>query len=88
MDPEPLVSQEARDRSTDPTKPSTARVLLTVEEAAARLSFSRTRVYALIKSGDIDSVRVGRLRRIPADAVLHYAARLVAEQSTHPGHAA
>ena len=39
------------------------RLLLSVEDAADRLSLSRTRLYALIKTGDIVSVRVGRLRR-------------------------
>lgn len=52
------------------------RVLLTVEAAAARLSISRTRMYALLKSGDVTSVRVGRLRRIPATALETFAAQL------------
>jgi excisionase family DNA binding protein len=43
-------------------------VLLTVEEAAELLRLGRTTVYALIKSGELASVPVGRLRRIrPAD---------------------
>lgn len=55
--------------------------LLTVEEAARRLSLGRTTIYALLKNGQITSVRVGRLRRIPAEALDAYTARLVAEQS-------
>ncbi len=44
------------------------RVLLTVEEAADRLSIGRTTLYALISAGQIASVRIGRLRRLrPAD---------------------
>jgi excisionase family DNA binding protein len=54
--------------------------LLTVEEAARRLSLGRTTVYALLKTGEITSVRVGRLRRIPAEALDTYTAHLVAEQ--------
>jgi excisionase family DNA binding protein len=43
-------------------------VLLKVEEAAELLRVGRTTVYALIKSGELASVPVGRLRRIrPAD---------------------
>ncbi|GIG57755.1 hypothetical protein Lfu02_21270 [Longispora fulva] len=43
-------------------------LLLTVEEAAGLLRIGRTNVYALIKTGELKSVPVGRLRRIrPAD---------------------
>lgn len=56
------------------------RSLLTVEEAALRLSIGRTTMYALLKDGQINSVRVGRLRRIPVEALAEYTARLVAEQ--------
>lgn len=52
------------------------RVLLTVEAAAEQLSFSRTRMYQLLKDGEIESVKVGRLRRIPAEALTVYVRRL------------
>jgi len=39
-----------------------------VEEAAHRLSIGRTTMYALLKARAIESIRVGRLRRVPADA--------------------
>ena len=55
-------------------------VLLTVEEAAQRLSIGRTTMYALLKAGQINSVRIGRLRRIPAEALTAYTDRLTAEQ--------
>ncbi|MGW7238670.1 helix-turn-helix domain-containing protein [Streptomyces sp. NPDC054804] len=51
-------------------------VLLTVEEAARRLRIGRTTCYALIRSGELESVPVGRLRRVPADALAAYVARL------------
>lgn len=57
-----------------------AKVFLTAEEAAARLSLGRTTVFALIESGDLVSVLVGRSRRVPARAVEMFAARLVTEQ--------
>ena len=41
------------------------RILLSVEDAAAQLALSRTRLYGLIKTGEIVSVRIGRLRRVP-----------------------
>jgi excisionase family DNA binding protein len=54
----------------------TGRALLTVEEAAHWLSVGRTTMYALIGAGAIDSVKVGRLRRVPADALTGYVSRL------------
>ncbi len=69
MDRDVLTSEEVSDSSTEPDRLRTPRVLLSVEDAAEQLSLSRTRLYALIKAGDIESVRVGRLRRVPADAL-------------------
>ncbi|MFF7675698.1 helix-turn-helix domain-containing protein [Actinacidiphila glaucinigra] len=51
-------------------------LLLTVEEAARRLGVGRTTCFALIASGELESVKVGSLRRIPADALAVYVARL------------
>jgi len=45
------------------------RLLLTVEQAAGRLNVGRSTAYALVLSGQLESVTVGRLRRVPADAV-------------------
>lgn len=50
--------------------------LLTVEEAADRLRIGRTRMFALVKSGEVESVLIGRLRRIPCRAVTSYADHL------------
>lgn len=55
------------------------RVLLTVAEAAERLGIGKTTTYALVRSGEIESVLIGRLRRIHIDAVNAYAAHLVAK---------
>jgi len=60
--------------------PTTARVLLSVEAAAQQLSIGRTSMFALIKAGEIETVRIGRLRRIPSDALNDYVRRLAAEQ--------
>lgn len=51
-------------------------VLLTVEEAAQRLRVSRTTMFGLIKSGEVESVQIGRLRRIRPDALTAYTQRL------------
>jgi excisionase family DNA binding protein len=52
------------------------RLLLTVEDAARALSISRTSMFALIKSGQVVSVKVGVLRRVPADALTTYITEL------------
>jgi excisionase family DNA binding protein len=51
-------------------------LLLTVEEAAQRLRLGRTLVYRLISSGELESVTVGRLRRVPAECLDEYVAAL------------
>ncbi|MFF2792159.1 excisionase family DNA-binding protein [Streptomyces sp. NPDC058049] len=61
----------AASHAADPTL-----VLLTVEEAARRLSIGRTTCFHLIGSGQLESVPIGRLRRVPAEAVHDFLARL------------
>ncbi|MER7511550.1 helix-turn-helix domain-containing protein [Streptomyces lavendulae] len=55
-------------------------VLLTVEEAARCLRIGRTTCFALIRSGELESLLVGGLRRVPADAPAAYLARRRAER--------
>ncbi|MFF7544234.1 excisionase family DNA-binding protein [Streptomyces canus] len=57
-----------------------APVLLTVEEAAYCLRIGRTTCFALIRTGELESLMVGGLRRVPADAPAAYLARRRAEQ--------
>ena len=52
------------------------RLLLTVEEAAERLGIGRTLMYSLVASSQVESVRIGRLRRIPDDALQDFILRL------------
>ena len=47
-------------------------LVLTVEEAAERLGVGRTVMYALVSSGAVESVRIGRLRRVPTDALVTF----------------
>jgi excisionase family DNA binding protein len=61
--------------------PAQPRTLLSVEAAAIQLSIGRTTMYALLKTGAIGSVKVGRLRRVPTDALAAYTTRLIAEQN-------
>ena len=66
----------------NPSTPNGPRVLLTVEQAAEQLGVGRTTVFALIKSGELPAVKLGRLRRVPLAEVEAYTARLMADQ--HP----
>lgn len=52
------------------------RLLLTVEEAAERLGVGRSTMYHLVLEGHVDSITVGRLRRIPVEALGEYIERL------------
>ncbi|WP_406360856.1 excisionase family DNA-binding protein [Streptomyces sp. NBC_00715] len=60
---------------TTPGDDDTTLVLLTVEEAARRLRIGRTTCFALIRTGELESIPVGRLRRVPVDAPAAYVAR-------------
>lgn len=51
------------------------RLLLTVVEAARRLEISRSLLYELMARDEIQSIRVGRLRRVPAEALSDYIRR-------------
>jgi excisionase family DNA binding protein len=51
-------------------------LLVDVIEAAQRLGCGRTTVYELISSGELETVTIGRLRRVPVDALTDYVNRL------------
>ncbi|MFD0369495.1 helix-turn-helix domain-containing protein [Streptomyces sp. NPDC127114] len=53
----------------------TTLVALTVSEAARRIGIGRTKLYEYVASGEIASVKIGSLRRIPAEAVNDFLAR-------------
>ncbi|WP_131787999.1 helix-turn-helix domain-containing protein [Protofrankia symbiont of Coriaria ruscifolia] len=52
------------------------KLLLTTTEAAELLGVSRTTVYELLNTEQIESVRIGRARRIPRTALVAYVDRL------------
>jgi excisionase family DNA binding protein len=64
---------------------SPAPLLLSVEEAAAQLRIGRSRMFELIRRGDVLSVKVGGSRRVPFDSVKAYVDRLVSEQAPDSG---
>jgi excisionase family DNA binding protein len=55
------------------------RVVLTIEEAAKRLGIGRTTMYALVMTGEVRSVTIGRLRRVPVQCLDEYIAALLSQ---------
>jgi excisionase family DNA binding protein len=53
-------------------------LLLTIEEAAERLQVGRCTMQALLLSGEVQSFKIGRLRRVPPGALEDYIARQMA----------
>lgn len=60
-------------------------MLLSIEEAAEMLAIGRTTMYAYLRSGTIDSVRVGRRRYVAVAAVENFLAQLVASDASPEG---
>ena len=56
----------------DVTLRTSDRMLLSVEEAAERLSISRAQMWRLISRGEVSSLHVGRLRRVEPEALAVY----------------
>ena len=77
----------ARSDGCDAAERDGRRLLLTVEEAAEWLGVGRSLMYQLIGSGQVRSVRIGRLRRVTPDALNAYVAALD-EGRRHPDPAA
>ncbi len=57
-------------------------LLLTPVEAARRLSIARSSLYEMLLTGEIVSIKIGRSRRIPLDAITDFIDRKRGEQGT------
>jgi excisionase family DNA binding protein len=51
------------------------KLLLTTDEAASRLGLSRSVMQKLMYTGEIASLKIGSLRRVPARALTEYVER-------------
>jgi excisionase family DNA binding protein len=58
--------------------PASEKLLWRVPEAAAALGFGRSKIYELIRKGEIPTIMLGGVLRIPADALR----KLIAERAT------
>ncbi len=54
--------------------------LMRIVDAAEATKLSRSKIYELIARGELESVVIGRARRIPVEALKEYVARLRASQ--------
>ena len=72
---QPVRDVEPIEQVIKVTVESDDRLLLTVAEAAHRLGIGRTLMYELLGCGEVDSVHVGRLHKVPADALTVYVDR-------------
>jgi excisionase family DNA binding protein len=63
-------------------------LLVTPEEAARRLSIGRTTVYELMSSGDLQSVNIGRCRRVPVSSLSLFVTRLIGDLAVEQPHSA
>ncbi len=80
------LAQALAEQNRQPVPPAAARpmptrVLLTVDEAAAQLGIGRTLAWRLVSNGELESVQIGRLRRVPASAIADYPTQLIVRQS-------
>ncbi len=58
------------------------KLLLTPEDAARALSIGRSKLYELLATGALRSVRIGTSRRIPVETLAAYVHRLTGPDSS------
>ena len=78
-----LVPRRRRPDGSEPTGARTVnvtvrpdlRVLLSVNDAAERLDIGRTLPYELIADGELETIHVGRLHKVPVSSLTDYVER-------------
>jgi excisionase family DNA binding protein len=59
-------------------------MLLTVKDLEAELQLGRTRTYELVRSGELPVVRIGRVVRVPRDALRRWIQERAARAAPSP----
>jgi excisionase family DNA binding protein len=72
----PLDRLGALDEGPEAEELEMETVLLKVHDVMNRLSVGQTKVYELMSSGELRSVKVGRARRVPSDELERFMAEL------------
>jgi len=57
------------------------KLLLSPDEACAVLGVRRSMLFKMLEAGEIPSIKIGRLRRIPVDGLRLYVERQVVAQT-------
>jgi excisionase family DNA binding protein len=60
-------------------------ILYSPEETAGVMGITRTAVYAMLRGGELSSVKIGRRRLIPRTVIEAYVARLIAAGAGREG---
>jgi excisionase family DNA binding protein len=82
---EKAVTEAVAEILSQLTAPADQVLVMDVPDAAARIGLSVSKTKRLIAAGEIDSVLIGRRRKVPGAAVDAYVRRLEGEQLTFPG---
>lgn len=80
----PNADGVAQDHDPHRQADGSIRLVLTIDEAAERLGIGQTLMSALVRSGEVESVRIGRLRRIPTECLAEYVQRLRGSRRGNP----
>ncbi|WP_199440740.1 helix-turn-helix domain-containing protein [Umezawaea beigongshangensis] len=59
-------------------------LLLSIKDAAKRLNIGRTLMYELVGTGQVETVHIGRLHRVPVSALIRYVERLTTQHTNNP----
>ena len=57
------------------------RLLASPDEACVVLNIKRSTLFKMLEAGEIPSIKIGRLRRIPVEGLRRYVERQMAEQA-------
>lgn len=60
--------------------PTVEPLLVNVEEAASIVGLGRSKLYQLIRKGDLPVVHIGRATRVPLAALHEFVGQMLAEQ--------
>jgi excisionase family DNA binding protein len=75
-----------RVRNSRVEAPAISPLLLSVQDTSRLLGIGRSQIYKLLASGELPSVKVGRLRRIPSHALHKWIERRMQNQGAYSGH--
>lgn len=82
MSTQPKNSSSPDDRRRKASARS--RLVYSIDEAAELLGIGRTFMFHLVATGEIESFKLGKRRKIPREEIDRYIKRLRAEQAADP----